>query len=517
MAVILVGEVINTADGTGGFNTGNVSGDDPFVEGSGAIGEKAGTGGFEMYTTSLGAGAPYNFSTGGAEEGYHIIMWFIAKGPINATSGLGIIVGDGTNRSTWYVTPTAYKNGFVAKVINPSRDFDLTNAGSFTTTGNPAQLTAISEVGGYFNTLAQIMGNFNNVQLDQFTTGLGLRVDAGSTGTPNTFETVRAADEDTNVWGWWSSAFGTIIGKGKLYIGPSNQTTTSVFNDLAFGVSFAPELVAADFYEIVIEGSGTDVTWELGLIQAGDSTIARWGLTIDPTTNSFSDTDSVLTGFRTFTLDSSATFTGTSFINGTSIVLNGATLSECSIVDANTTSGTALITADTLDTITDCSFEASTGHAIEITTTGTYTFIGNTFTGYGLDGSNDAAIYNNSGGSVTINITGGGNVPTVRNGTGASTTVNQSSTVTLTGMRDNTEVRIYDQGVPPTELAGIEDVVDGTTDNRSFSFTLEVGLVVDIVIISIEFENQRIENFTIPANDSSIPISQERDRNYENP
>lgn len=75
---------------------------------------------------------------------------------------------------------------------------------------------------------------------------------------------------------------------------------------------------------------------------------------------------------------------------------------------------------------------ASTGHAIRITTPGTYALVGNAFTSFGADGTNSAAIFNDSGGLVTLNISGGGNTPTIRNGTGASTTVNNNVTITIT-------------------------------------------------------------------------------------
>ena len=69
---------------------------------------------------------------------------------------------------------------------------------------------------------------------------------------------------------------------------------------------------------------------------------------------------------------------------------------------------------------------ASTGHAIRITTAGTYDFSGNIFTGFGSNGTNSAAIFNDSGGSVTLNITNAGSTPTYRNGTSATTTVNNA-------------------------------------------------------------------------------------------
>lgn len=513
MAVTLVGEIVNSCDATTGFNVGNISADDDNVEGTGAIGVKASSTTQAMYTTSLGAGAPYDYSSGGPEEGYHIVMWFNTKTPIAATGGLRIFAGDsvGADDGHWYVDPVGfYKGGFITKVIDTAADFDVVT-GSWTTNGNPAQLTNVDELGGVFNTTTSIMGSFNNVQLDQITTGEGLRVDAGTVGTPNTFETVRAADEDTNFWGWWLSSKGAIIAQGKLYIGPSTGSATSVFNTTGDVVIWASNTVATGFYEINTRGAGTDVTLDGVTIRAEDPAAARWTLTVQSDTNSYDDTNGVYTGFDTLTLDADTTLDGTKLEDGNSIVQNGATITNCTVLDANTADGVALITSDTPNLISNCDFTFSDGHAIEIDTAGTYTFTGNTFTGYGTTGSNDAAIYNNSGGAVTLNIAGGGSTPTYRNGASATTTINNNTSVTLTGLVNPTEVRVYTAGTT-TELHGSENVTTGT-----FNFSEAASSSVDIRIFATNYEPADILNYTVPASDASIPIQQRFDRNYNNP
>jgi hypothetical protein len=130
--------------------------------------------------------------------------------------------------------------------------------------------------------------------------------------------------------------------------------------------------------------------------------------------------------------------------------------------------------------------------------------------------SANAAIHNSTGSAVTINVTSGGATPSVRNSNGSSTVVNNNTTITLTGMRDNTEVRVYRAGTT-TEIAGIENVVDGSVDDRTFDFSDAAGNSVDIVVHNIEYVYIKISNFTIPATDSSIPIQQQFDRNYSNP
>lgn len=531
MAVTLVGEVINTGDSINGFNTGTVSTDDDNVQGTGALGIKASSGVNEMYTTSLGPTAPYNFSAGGSRSGHHIIMWFNTKTPVDTTNGLRIVVGNGTSRGHWNVYPRSfYKGGFVTAVVNTARPFDTIATGSWTTGGNPAQLTSISQVGGVFNTLTSIMGNFNNMQLDQFTVGLGVRVDGGTVGTPNNFETVRAVDEDTNKWGWWSSSAGSVIGKGKLYIGPASGSATSVFSSVGAKVIFANERVAAGFYEIAARGAGTAVSFNLSSISAASSADARWGLTVDSTTQSFSDTNGVWSGGGTLSLSANSSLVGTTLVDCQKLNLNGASVDSISVLSAATTAGNAFITTSNLGLITNSDFAGSTGHAIEITTPGNYSFSGNVFSGYGIDGSTNAAIYNNSGGLVTINISGGGNSPTVRNGTGATTNVVNAKVFSVTNVLPETEIRIFRQS-DLVELGGVENVTTGAGANNvstsadpdnagryrviySYGYTSDIPVFV--VAMSLGQLPVRISAI-LRSTDGSLQLAQTVDRPFFNP
>jgi hypothetical protein len=79
-----------------------------------------------------------------------------------------------------------------------------------------------------------------------------------------------------------------------------------------------------------------------------------------------------------------------------------------------------------------------TGHGIELgtNTPATINLTNVTFSGYGADATTDAAIYNNSGKAIVINILGTGTVPTVRNGAGASTTVVAGTVTTTITVKD---------------------------------------------------------------------------------
>jgi hypothetical protein len=130
----------------------------------------------------------------------------------------------------------------------------------------------------------------------------------------------------------------------------------------------------------------------------------------------------------TVTLRSTVSLSEVAFIDCPSFTQNSAVLASCSIDGTTVLSGAP-------NNISDCNFSCSAEHGIEITTSGTYSFSGNQFSGYGADGTTTAAVYNNSGGAVTLTIVGGGGTPTVRNGTGASTTIiagSVTTTVTVT-------------------------------------------------------------------------------------
>jgi hypothetical protein len=397
MAVRLVGEVASTADAAGDFSTlnggANISGDDDFVQGTGAVGDKMSN------TTEILASdnltSTYDFSTGGTNAGWHVIMWFNTKTPVNSTGGLRIYAGNGGtgDDGSWYVDPlNFYKGGFITKVVDTARDFDVVN-GAWTTNGNPAQLTAISELGGQFNTITSIMGSFNNVQVDQITVGLGLRVSGGTAGSPNTMEEVRAADEDTNFWGWWSSSNGAFVGKGKLYIGPETGNDTSVFDDSAFAINFAEELVAEDFYEIAVRGTGTQVEWNLASISSANPDRNRWTLSLESGIDHFYDFNGVWTGARLLDMCNTAGMTGTTLINCNKLYQSGSSLNAVTVIGANTVSGEAFIVSDTPQNITDCEFNYSTGHTIELTSSvpTAFTFSNNSFVGsYGGDETNEA-------------------------------------------------------------------------------------------------------------------------------
>ena len=85
--------------------------------------------------------------------------------------------------------------------------------------------------------------------------------------------------------------------------------------------------------------------------------------------------------------------------------------------------------------------------------------------------------------------------------------------LTLTGLPVNTEVRILESGTQ-NEYAGSENVVSGTF---SWAYEYTPGMAVDIAILNMDYQFQRLNNISLTSTGISIPIQLIPDRNYINP
>jgi hypothetical protein len=199
-------------------------------------------------------------------------------------------------------------------------------------------------------------------------------------------------------------------------------------------------------------------------------------------------------------------------INGATLqncqaTLNGGSLDSCVIVNLFNR-----ILTNNPENISGCSFtSAGTGHAIEISATGTFDFFGNTFSGYGANSTTDAAIYNNSGGAVTLTLQSGDPTPTVRNGAGASTTIaSPPVTVTATVLADS-RVQLYNV----TDATEIDNVFEGTT-SYEFIITTEAA-PGDVIRLRVCKKGYQSVEATAVYSGSSIGfvISQQVDDVYD--
>jgi hypothetical protein len=271
--------------------------------------------------------------------------------------------------------------------------------------------------------------------------------------------------------------------------------------------------------------SSTSATYDfsgLSVIGAGTISIARAIIISELTINDYTTIDASNINLDTCTILNPPTAND-------SLTTNGSTFIENSFINVTTiTAGNRLCSITNPEIFENTSFTGSvnSGHSMRITSTGTYDFIGNTFTGFGpvkrsfdtqtgingttdvvtldathnystgnpiyyqkhggsnaigltnstlyyvrsiasnqlsfyptqTDANNDtnkidltaagssethwiysagSAIYNDSGGLITINVSGDGNTPSIRNSESSSTTVNNTVTITVTVLDKN--------------------------------------------------------------------------------
>lgn len=86
-------------------------------------------------------------------------------------------------------------------------------------------------------------------------------------------------------------------------------------------------------------------------------------------------------------------------------------------------------------------------------------------------------------------------------------------TLTLTGLKDPSEVRVFDAGTT-TLLAGQENV---TTGSFSWTFDPDDVSAVDIAVLSLGYQNLRLTSIALGLADVTIPVQQQFDRQYLNP
>jgi hypothetical protein len=445
-------------------------------------------------------------------SGWNMFMWKIWLAPstigTRAAGGLVFIIGsDVNNFREWNTAGSDYGSypygGWQNFAVNPEVAPSIT-------TGVPG--TAYRWVGPGVRVLSAVAKG-SPLGVDVIRYGRGeIRIAGGETASLANFSGVALFnDNNNNRLGLFQQIDGGYKMKGLMTFGFGTLTQ---FTDSNKSIVIEDSLfVLSTFNRIEVRNIASIVNWS-NITITSLATVSKGAFqVIDNATvvqNSCTFIDMTTFGYL-----SNSTITSTTFRRCALITQGGSILSKCVIINSP---APIAVTTTTPNRITDCLFTSvGTGHGVQITLAGTYSFSGNSFTGYAAtNGSTgNEAIFNNSGGQVTLNVTGG-TVPTFRNGTASTTTIVSSVSITVTGLRDNTEVRVYSTGTT-TELAGIETVTSGTVDNRFFTFSLTAGLVVDITVVSVTYENERIVGYIIPSLASSIPVQQRFDRNYSNP
>ncbi len=195
-------------------------------------------------------------------------------------------------------------------------------------------------------------------------------------------------------------------------------------------------------------------------------------------------------GMGDFTIGSSVTSSGVfSLASGSKLIVDGASIDgttvngDLELISVASSGGGQVISNVTV-----------TG-ALNFDTPGTYTFAN----------CNISKVTNSSGGNVTISNDGS----IIQTNTGPNITIVQPpALLTLNGLQPDTEVRIYEAGTI-NEIAGVEN--SGT----SFSASISISSV-DVVVFNVQYLPIRLESVDTTVN-TTLPIQQQFDRNFENP
>lgn len=459
----------------------------------------------------------------------HVFQWlFVGTPGITATlqnRGAFILVGSAAGDIVQYHvegSDTYGASGRVGKCY-PIRYISSSNTGAppyRTLTGTPTAVPTVFGAGA--NVLGSAKGA--NIGFDANRYGTGAYIINGDASTPGTFDGFQAINDAVAArYGILTLAAGNYELQGKFVIGQVSSSghapTASYFSDSNKNIVIpdTPHSLT-DFSKIVVDHSGSTCVWNsINITGLGTRNPGQ----LDIKTGSVTWTTCNFTNIGQTKLKSDVTANGCVWRGSDVIYASGSNLSNSSVLLSTLPSSSASVVwegnIDPNTKLDNMTFSKGSlpRHAIsfEADTPTSLTLVGHLYTNYSSSNhlSSSTVLVKRTSGTVTINVTDG-DTPSYAS-LGATVVISAAVNTTLTGLKDNTEIRVYETG-SIIEVAGIEDATDGTTDDRSFTFALAASTIVDIAIINVTYENERLETFKIPAAASSIPIQQRFDRNY---
>jgi len=379
----------------------------------------------------------------------------------NSNKHIYNLAGSGANLSVYDQYPA--QGGYLITSIDPNIDTwaeTIDSGGAFDQTAVRFFALGAEFVNG--------TAKAENVAMDAIDVGKGLALTNGDgADADGTFIDFVTEDQDdkTNRWGVVTGAGDVVRCNGKLEIGKNTAGTAVIteFTDLTSIVLFPDGYHSRGLVGVEVDLGNASTVVSMGSLLIGEGT--RNGVDANDTRPDFDVAGTAgamtlsgqLRNFRDIILTSAVDVDGADI---ECFDLTQATAEiQNSIVRCAQLANVAVMDDATFGTTTDIHdsefVQSGVGHAIEFTTTTARTLTGVKFTGFSgtagsnlvsSSGSSAAAIFNDSGGALTLTITGGGDVPSIRNGVGATTTV--ISTVTLT-------VTVVDSGGNPISGARV--------------------------------------------------------------
>lgn len=455
---------------------------------------------------SVAAGATTDLS--GAEEHVGFWLWITQWAQV---TNIDAIIGSSSANYDEHTIPLAQYpdlGGFIRAWISVARTPDGTAGAGLTATSASEYGTqcSIGNVGGSAqNQVLDAVHSSSNVD--------GLLWD----GTGGDFDAF-ATFEDTNRTGVIITSNGIFFALARVNLGSATATT---FTDSAFVVVFPDnDLCTSTFMGVTfdLQNASTAITLTNGSFQAANIASTNKGdLLVTGSSGALTWSGASIVGLRVIELTTGVALTGGSIVSCGQVDAAGATLVGTSVADYTGATGTAAllwdVATDTDTYLDDMMFTKGTGttHAIELgpNCPTTITLRGHEYDGYQTitQQQNDSTIYNNSGKTVTINVSGG-DTPTYRDGTGASTVVQNTVTVSCTVV-DSDGVAVQGVRVRFEESAGGTLINQGTTDATglfSFSYNYAGDIDVDLIARLKGYLPQRVAA-TIVNTGLTVPVT----------
>ena len=500
---------------------------DYYIQGTESYTKRVSNNARQVYNNTANA----NFGTGD-----HAYVWLYATGRAVvdsvANGGFGVFMSDGgsTNYKVYYTggSDVSLATGWRCFVADPNQTPNITNGGSVTAAN-------VAALGGQLATVAAAAGR--NFAVDAIYVGTGLTITRGESTNAGGFSTITSINDNVNnQYGVFSASDTGGVLQGQLKIGVDDASTDTYFQEDNKTVlvpdknPLAPTNVntSSSFTGFSIVGGATTCILNNVSFFTADSHDKGYFYSNDGTNDPLLvDLDGcTFQEWGEVRMSANTEITNTTWIGCEAITLNSGTIDNCTVETG--IGGTYLFAAGTPDNISNTSFiggGTGGGHGFEVTTEGTYSFVGNGFTSFGASDTDDAAVHINGGATgiaVTFNITGGGTAGPEQGFTykltGAGTTVEFVSAVTVNinglpvvGPTDNaTEIRIFTAGTN-TEIAGV-----GTENHRTstYSFSLSSGTNFDVRLLNLDYVPAFVANQTASTDPTNIPVDLKLDRVY---
>jgi hypothetical protein len=459
-------------------------------------------------------------------------LWFIKVyvadfGDVNATFGVSAgvgssnadyykynLAGSGAKLSVYDKYPS--QGGYILTAIDPNIAAWRDGSG----VGTPD----LTNVDWYGAQCSMIVGSAKseNFAIDSIDVGTGLTMTAGDGASdPGSFPGFVEKDQDTTTVRW-----GCVKGSGKavqawclLTIG---SATATEFTDIDSTVTFRDGYHSAGLVGTLVDIQNASSIMIIGCTIIGEGT--RNGVAANDTRPDFvvSGTSGTFDFFGDLRNHRNITFTSVCDVYDASLECElltqaSANIERCIITTLSLTS-IACLQDPTFGTAVDLNnvdfIQGGAGHALEITTAGSYDLTNITFTDYGADTTDSAAIdVTETTGTVTLNIIGG-DTPTYKTA-GATVIIVANPVTTKLIVQDTAGTKIENARALVTAGSGGSYPSDVTVTITRVSTTASVAHTAhglangDLVVIKDATQNeyngiQTISNVSTNAYDYTV-------------